>query len=219
MQVLPGKSGAVRCPTAVEPAMAAAYAAIEKAGLAHVARQARLSADRRLSQLRELASRPDRPLADGMAGGRGVFAQLESAEHFIGLRARALMMARVHQLDGLRASALTELSRAVTLRRHALARTLRPSKSRSQTSMKTDQLRAVFGKLTDLAFDVARLDATAAQSPAGEPARLLRERQLAGLMEGLRDDFSRVARLLGLAIVPDLPEALAPDRKKYDGSI
>jgi len=80
-------------------------------------------------------------------------------------------------------------------------------------------LRAVFGKLTDLAFDVARLDATAAQSPADEHARLLRERQLAGLMEGLRDDFDRVAQLLGLAIAPDLPGAVIPDREECDGSI
>ena len=76
--------------------------------------------------------------------------------------------------------------------------------------MKTDQLRAVFGKLNDMAFDVARLDATAAWKPGSELATAIRDRQMLGLEENLRDDFRRVAGLLGFAVALTGAESPAP---------
>ncbi len=171
----------------------AALAMIAANGRKSALRRLRLGADRRLARLNTIAAGLGRRFADGVPGGRGVFARLASPEQQNFLRAGALIAARSHQLDGLRASAAAQLLRAARLRP--------PKASATEVNvMKTDQLRAVFGKLNDMAFDVARLDATAALKPGSELAVAIRDRQLLGLEENLRDDFSRVALLLGFVI-------------------
>lgn len=103
-----------------EPAMVAAFAAIEARGNAYAARASRIASDPRIVFLKALL--PRQHFADGVSGGKQVFAHLFSVEAVREARVRELICARLNQLDGLHRCAKARLALAAEHRREAARR-------------------------------------------------------------------------------------------------
>ena len=108
-----------------EAIMQEAFAKIEAMNAEFAAREARINADPRIRFCRAEVARCTQPITfGGMAGGMQMFIGLWSPEHARKLQARALLCARIGQLDGNHSRIRTELSKAAACRREAKARTL-----------------------------------------------------------------------------------------------
>jgi hypothetical protein len=76
--------------------------------------------------------------------------------------------------------------------------------------MSPNQLRIIFGKLTDMSFDIARLDTLTRQKQSLQGFPLdLTNRATAGIEATIEEDFMRLAKLLGFEVQKPGPEPLA----------
>lgn len=67
--------------------------------------------------------------------------------------------------------------------------------------MPPQNLRAIFGKLTDMSFDIARLDTLTRQKESLKGLALeLSDRATTGIEGLIEEDFRRLARLLGFEV-------------------
>ena len=75
--------------------------------------------------------------------------------------------------------------------------------------MSPNQLRIIFGKLTDMSFDIARLDTLTRQKQSLQGFSLdLTNRATAGIEATIEEDFMRLAKLLGFEVARAEPEDL-----------
>jgi hypothetical protein len=79
--------------------------------------------------------------------------------------------------------------------------------------MNPAHLRLIFGKLTDMSFDIARLDTLTRQKDSLKGFTLeLTNRAAAGIEATIEEDFVRLAKLLGFEVQrPDAEAAASTD--------
>ena len=76
--------------------------------------------------------------------------------------------------------------------------------------MRPNQLRIIFGKLTDMSFDIARLDTLTRQKQSLQGFSLdLTNRATAGIEATIEEDFMRLAKLLGFEVAKPEPSNAA----------
>lgn len=102
-----------------------ALAAIDILGAKAAARREAIHTDRRVSFLTQWIIDHEAPITgDGMLGGMQVFATLASREHLQIIRARALVSARIGQIDGSKLCVRLGLEKALRMRREYARRAI-----------------------------------------------------------------------------------------------